>query len=516
MPAHTQSVRSRLTVAILARDAEHLLIETLDTAAQLADEILVCDTGSTDGTRELARQYGARLIEHRWNHSFAEARNAALEAATGDWVLWLDAGERMTASDAQALRGFIDTQADASRAYLMLVTVPAAPNNLSGEQAARIRLVANRHDLRYSGRVRESLKPALAQAGITCEGIPWRIARGEIDNRPEIKHAKAIRDLKLLELESQRLGQTPELLVAKGEALTIIGDLAGANSCFRLALHGSERGSSVQREAYYGLLTVLDTSQEARPQQIAVCLEALERFPLDAQLLCAMGGYMQASGRIDMAVRAYQAAIEFGQVDPEIWHVPDIFEIAAACLSLAYQLQHNEEGARHALEEGLARNPSAVRLRRQLIDLHVKHDCRKEALAEFDLLPAETPNREALRSAIRGACLASRQNWTPALAYLQTAYNAGCRDALCLRWLSIALTASGDTIGARAVLTTWQALEPRNGEAGELLARLTAERTSPDGRQRRYDEAATEQTLVPPPKLGTVPTINLYGPGTSR
>ena len=95
MPASTHSPRPRLTVAILARDAEHLLIDTLDTAAQLADEIVVCDTGSTDGTRELVRQHGARLIEHSWGNSFAEARNAAWAAATGEWILWLDAGERI-------------------------------------------------------------------------------------------------------------------------------------------------------------------------------------------------------------------------------------------------------------------------------------------------------------------------------------------------------------------------------------------------------------------------------------
>jgi tetratricopeptide (TPR) repeat protein len=287
-------------------------------------------------------------------------------------------------------------------------------------------------------------------------------------------------------------------------------------ACLRLALHGSDRGAAIQREAYYGLLTALDADLDARPQQIAVCLEALERFPLDAQLLCALGGYMQAEGRIDMAVRAYQTAFEHGQVDPEIWHVPDIFEIATACLCLAQQLQNNDEGAQRALEQGLSRNPSAVRLRRQLIDLHVKHDRRKEALAEFDLLPAETPNREALRSAIRGACLASRQNWTPALAYLQTAYNGGCRDTLCLRWLSVALASSGDTNAAREVLATWQAIEPRSGEVERLLAALEDDGAPQDGRQLRYDEAASGQNVAPAPKLGTAGKINLYGPAMGR
>jgi tetratricopeptide (TPR) repeat protein len=501
---------------MITRDAEPLLIDTLDTASQLADEIVVCDTGSKDASRELARQHGAKLIEHSWSNSFAEARNAAWEAATGDWILWLDAGERLTVSDAQALRNFVDSQADSNCAYMMLVAVPPAPHNISGEQVGRIRLLPNRKDLRFRGRVREFLKPAIARSGLRVEGLPWRIARSESDNDPQVRLSKAIRDLKLLELEGQQSGQTAELLVAKGEAMIVAGDVSGAIACLRLALHGSDRGAPVQREAYYGLLTALDANPEERPQQIATCLEALERFPLDAQLLCAMGGYMQAEGRIEMAVRAYQMAFEHGQVDPEIWHVPDIFEIAAACLCLAQQLQNNDEGAQQALEQGLARDASAVRLRRQLIDLHVKHDRRKEALAEFDLLPAETPNREALRSAIRGACLASRQNWTPALAYLQTAYRAGCRDLLCLRWLSIALSSSGDTEGAREVLATWQALDPRSGEVDRYLAALEMGCASDSGRQLRYDVGASGHNLAPPPKLGSAATINLFGPTSSR
>jgi predicted Zn-dependent protease len=148
--------------------------------------------------------------------------------------------------------------------------------------------------------------------------------------------------------------------------------------------------------------------------------------------------------------------------------------------------------------------------------LHVKHDRRKEALAEFDLLPAETPHREALRSAIRGACLASRQNWTPALAYLQTAFGSGCRDALCLRWLSIALAGNGDADAAREVLATWQALDPRGGEVERYLAALEDGAASRDGRQLRYDEAASGQNVAPAPKLGSAATINLYGPTIER
>lgn len=65
----------------------------LESVAHVANEIVVYDTGSSDRTIEIARAAGAKVIEGYWDNDFARARNAALEHATGVWVLTLDADE---------------------------------------------------------------------------------------------------------------------------------------------------------------------------------------------------------------------------------------------------------------------------------------------------------------------------------------------------------------------------------------------------------------------------------------
>lgn len=57
------------------------------------DEVVVVDTGSSDGTVEIASQFGARVLHFSWTGSFAEARNASLAACSGDWILYIDADE---------------------------------------------------------------------------------------------------------------------------------------------------------------------------------------------------------------------------------------------------------------------------------------------------------------------------------------------------------------------------------------------------------------------------------------
>ncbi len=88
--------------------------------------------------------------------------------------------------------------------------------------------------------------------------------------------------------------------------------------------------------------------------------------------------------------------------------------------------------------------------------------------------PAQISQRDALRNAIRGACMGSQQQWPAALAYLRTAYEAGCRDPICLRWLSIGLMSTGETQAAEAALGQWQQVSPDNPEPARLLASLTA------------------------------------------
>jgi GT2 family glycosyltransferase/tetratricopeptide (TPR) repeat protein len=92
-----------LSVCLIVKDEEEMLPDCLGSVAEVADEIVVYDTGSTDRTVEMARAAGAVVVEGYWDDSFARARNAALAHATGEWVLSIDADEMLFA-DPHALR----------------------------------------------------------------------------------------------------------------------------------------------------------------------------------------------------------------------------------------------------------------------------------------------------------------------------------------------------------------------------------------------------------------------------
>ena len=97
---HTGRVRARrpaneplLSACLIVKDEQDVLPECLRALSGLADEVVVYDTGSTDGSQACARAAGARVVQGEWHDDFGRARNAALACCTGTWVLSVDADE---------------------------------------------------------------------------------------------------------------------------------------------------------------------------------------------------------------------------------------------------------------------------------------------------------------------------------------------------------------------------------------------------------------------------------------
>lgn len=96
---------SRLSVIIITYNEEKNIRDCLD-SVEWADEIVVVDSHSQDRTRQIAASYTKKVYEVDWM-GFASTKNYALNHATGDWILWIDADERVTPELATEIRSIL-------------------------------------------------------------------------------------------------------------------------------------------------------------------------------------------------------------------------------------------------------------------------------------------------------------------------------------------------------------------------------------------------------------------------
>ncbi len=84
-----------ISVIIITKNEEKMIEDCLKSLV-FADEILVVDTGNEDKTNQIAKKYGAKIINYEGKGNFASWRNKGLKEAKGDWILYVDADERIS------------------------------------------------------------------------------------------------------------------------------------------------------------------------------------------------------------------------------------------------------------------------------------------------------------------------------------------------------------------------------------------------------------------------------------
>lgn len=196
----------RLSVCMIVRNEAAVLGACLASVREIADELIIVDTGSTDGTVAIASEFEARVIEMPWPGDFSLARNRSLEAASGRWILVLDADETLRPEAQRALRTL--TEAPAEAAYKL---VQVGSDYLGMPMRMEIvRLFPNRPDIRFTFPIHEQVDPALARAGVPVLGCGIELQHSGYDS-PEKSAAKRAQYRRLIE---EALARSPDQALA--------------------------------------------------------------------------------------------------------------------------------------------------------------------------------------------------------------------------------------------------------------------------------------------------------------
>jgi glycosyltransferase involved in cell wall biosynthesis/Tfp pilus assembly protein PilF len=183
----------KVSVCLIVRNEEKHLDRCLKSVGSIADEIIIIDTGSEDGTVEIAKKYTDHVFSHPWQDSFSQARNHYFKYAKGEWILQIDADEELVSADIPVLQSAIENrELDA----IMVQIVSKLRNGKSLAVHNVERIFRNNGAIRYEGRVHNRL------VGIqNAKVFPIRLIHYGYDSGEEQARKKFERTVSLLKLD---------------------------------------------------------------------------------------------------------------------------------------------------------------------------------------------------------------------------------------------------------------------------------------------------------------------------
>jgi len=139
-----------LSVCMIVRNEDENLENCLESVKEVADEIIIVDTGSTDGTIDIARRYTDKVFSHPWEENFSKARNQSLAYATGDWIMIIDADEELVKED---LPNLINALEDKGIDTIMVQVISKYKQEKGEGILNSVRIFRNNGVIHYEGRV---------------------------------------------------------------------------------------------------------------------------------------------------------------------------------------------------------------------------------------------------------------------------------------------------------------------------------------------------------------------------
>lgn len=179
-----------LSVTMIVKDEADVIERVLKCASKFADEIILIDTGSTDNTIEVAKQYTEKIYNYVWTDDFSSARNFGIDKCTGDYFMWMDADDVVPDKTISAINKWKQNKSDVD-VLMMPYNISFDENNNPIFTYYRERILRN-NGFKFEGRVHECIVP---KGKIGYLDFP-------IEHR-KIKASKPKRNLKIYEKMEQ-------------------------------------------------------------------------------------------------------------------------------------------------------------------------------------------------------------------------------------------------------------------------------------------------------------------------
>jgi tetratricopeptide (TPR) repeat protein len=355
-----------LGLSMIVKNGAETLRPCLESVRGVASQIVIADTGCTDNTVAIAREFGATVISVPWENHFAKARNAALAPMKTDWVLVLDADEELDPASkptlpallaAPEMAGYMITVRDYMPEKNSHFLEKAGKENSNSPERAKaaptyhdqqnIRLFRRNPEVYFYGRVHELVEYRICLLGLKYVAADILIHHFGHLRGNEIRTAKA---LYYRELGRQKVREEADNPFAWFELGLLeyqtFQNRDAALSCF---LQTVKLHPPFTRAWIFAAMIYLDSN---RPFQALVALEQAEKRDEAAGFREQLKGDAYFNlGQITQARTAYQSAINLGEAGPPVQSRLGLAEVRLGEIRAGFaRLQRAVDTAPHQAE----------------------------------------------------------------------------------------------------------------------------------------------------------------------
>ncbi len=164
----------KLSVYYIVRNEQEYIYSSIKSIKEIADEIIIVDTGSIDRTVEICKSFNCKIFRYRWDDDFSSVRNFAIEKCTGDYILCLNADEKIKKEDSDKIKSIIGKGKKNTVYNLVIKDFMGSwddanfEKNVLNENYSRtnqFRLFPNFPVIKYDGKVNESIDESVNRCG---------------------------------------------------------------------------------------------------------------------------------------------------------------------------------------------------------------------------------------------------------------------------------------------------------------------------------------------------------------
>ncbi len=298
---------------MIVRNEEKFLGGCLASIKDVVDEIIVVDTGSNDSTKEIALEYGARVFDFPWNGDFAAARNEALSHCRGQWVLYIDADERLRPIDKSYIGEILS---DVGKVAYTVMFYP-----IVGYTAYReYRIFRSDPRIRFEGVIHESMVSPIFNVARE-DGLEIGESELVVDHlgyEGDLMH-KHKRNVPLLR---DQIENDPERIYLRwqlGAALKGLGDIDGAEGAWMDAIEITRNKETVGPEDSHPYYDMIRLMNEGGRDFSDLLTESLKLFPDNYLITWTKAMKLMHDKEFEDAVPLFEslASIEPESVDGE-------------------------------------------------------------------------------------------------------------------------------------------------------------------------------------------------------